>query len=78
MLWDRCKPLVQQEHQTVVISLHREAAAPEVRAPMADCVDETDELPFVGGEGAVTGSHQAAEVGDGVFVLDEHRPKAMG
>jgi hypothetical protein len=26
----------------------------------------------------VTGSHQAAEVGDGVFVLDEHSPKAMG
>ena len=44
---------------------------------MADGVDEANELPFIGGEGAVARSSRPAEVRDGMLVLDEHRPKTV-
>ena len=44
---------------------------------MADGVDEANELPFVGSEGAVARSNRPAEVGDGMLVLDEHRPETV-
>ena len=36
---------------------------------MPDGVDEADQLPLISGEGAVSRRDEAAEIGDGVFVL---------
>ena len=43
-----------------------------------DGVDEADQFPFVGGEGTVSRRDGPAEVGDRVFLLDEHCPEPVG
>ena len=45
---------------------------------MMDGVDEADQFPFVGGEGTVSRRDGPAEVGNQVFLLDEHCPETMG
>jgi hypothetical protein len=42
MLRDRCEVLVEEKFEVVVVRAYQEAAALEVRTPMADVVDETD------------------------------------
>jgi hypothetical protein len=69
MLRDHGEPLVQQEFETVVISTHDEAAAPQIRAPMADGVDEPDQLPLIRGERAVAWRDLPAEECERVFLL---------
>jgi hypothetical protein len=45
---------------------------------VTNSVDEADELPLVRGERAVPGRDRSAEVGDGVALLDQDRPEAVG
>ena len=77
VLRDRCKALVEEELQAIVVSPDGEAPAPEVRPPMPDGVNEADQFPLVSGERPVPRRGGAAEVGDGVFVLQQHRVEAM-
>jgi hypothetical protein len=78
VLGNHREPLVQQVFEAVMISLDEEASAPQVRPPVPDGMDEADELPLIGGEGAVPGRDRPAEEGDWVAVLYQHRPKPMG
>ena len=78
MLWDRREALVEEKFEVVVVRVHQEAASPEIRTPMMDGVDKADQFPFVGGEGTVSRHDGPAEVGDRVFLLDEHCPETVG
>lgn len=71
------QPLVQEKLEAEVVRPDKEAAPPEVRPPVSDGVNQPDELPLVGGEGAVTWGDGAAEVGHRVLVMDEHHPETM-
>lgn len=72
VLWDRHQALVEEEFEAIVVRSHQEASAPEVWAPMADGVDEADELLFVGSEGTVPWRDGPAEVGDPVLLQTCH------
>ena len=78
VLRDRGEALVEEELQAVVVRMHGEATSPQVRAPVSNGVDETDELSLVRGEGAMPWGHRSTEVSDGVLVLDQHSPEAVG
>ena len=64
--------------EAVVVGFDEEATAPQVRSPMTHGVDEANKLSLVCRERAMARCHRAAEEGDRVAVLDEHRAKAMG
>ena len=53
VLGNRGETLIQQVLEAVMIRLDEESAAPEVRSPVPYDVDEADELPLIGGEGAM-------------------------
>ena len=78
MLWDRREALVEEKFEAVVVRAHQEATSPEIRTPMTDGVDEADQFPFVGSEGTVSRRDGPAEVGDWVFLQDEHCPETVG
>jgi len=56
--------LIQQVLEAVMIRLDEEAAVPEIRPPVPDGVDETNELPFIGGKGAMARCDGSAEERD--------------
>ena len=60
-----------------MIRLDDESAAPEVRAPVPYGVDEADELPLIGGEGAMAWRDGAAKERNRVRVLDQHCAKPV-
>jgi len=77
VLRDRGQALVEEVFEAVVVRLDDEATAPKIRPPVPHRLDETNQLAFICGEGAVTGSDGSAEEGDRVAVLNEHRAKPM-
>ena len=74
---NRCESLVEEELQAIVVRPDGEAPAPEVWPPVPGGVDEADQFPLVSGEGPMSRYDEAAEVGDGVLVLQQHRAEAM-
>jgi hypothetical protein len=70
--------VVQQVLEAEVIGLDDEVAAPEVRPPVTNGVDEADELPLVCSERAVPGRNGPAKVGDRVALLDQDHLEAVG
>ena len=58
MLRDRGQLLVEEELETVVVHAYEKTPALEVQALVAEGVDEPDQLPFVGNEGAVAWRHR--------------------
>jgi hypothetical protein len=77
MLRDRREALIEQELQVVVIGFDEEATPLEVRPPIANGLDQADELAFVGGEGAVSWRYRPAEERHRVALLDEDRAEAV-
>jgi len=77
VLGNRCKALVQQIFQAVVVGLHEKTAPPQVWPPVPHGVHKPDQLLLVGREGAVARRDGPAEEGDGVALLDEHRAEPM-
>ena len=60
-----------------MIRLDKETAAPQVRSPVPDGVDEADEFPLISGEGAMPRRDRPAEEGKRMAVLDEHRAEPV-
>jgi hypothetical protein len=56
MLGDRGQPLVEEVLETEMISLDDEVPSPQVRPPVPDGLDQTDEFALVGGERAMRGA----------------------
>jgi len=77
VLRDRGETLVEEELQAIVVRPDDEAVAPEVWALVADGVNEADELPLIGGEGAMARRDGTTEEGDGVPVLEHHCSEAV-
>ena len=77
VLGNRGEPLIQQILQTVVVHLDDELATPQIQPPMSYGVYKANELPFVGGEGAMARRDGAADEGDRVGGLYEHRAEAV-
>lgn len=53
MLWNCREALIQEKFQAVVVGADEERPPPQVRASMADRLDEADQFPLVGGESGV-------------------------
>ena len=69
MLWNCRKPLVEHELEDVVISLDDEGTPPKIRAPMADRLDEADELALVRSRFEVPSRKGPTKERDGVPIL---------
>lgn len=54
-----------------MISSDAERPCPEVRSPVADGLNQLDELPFIGCQFGVSGSDRMAEEGDRALALVE-------
>jgi hypothetical protein len=72
---DRGEALV--EEVAVVVRLDDEAPPPEVRPPVSDRLDQSDELALVGRQCLVTRSDGTAEECHRVALLDEHGAKPV-
>ena len=77
VLWDGCKPLVEEILEAEVVGAHHEAASPQVWTPMADGEDEADQLSLIRGEGLVARCDGPAKEGEWVLVLDQHRAEPV-
>jgi hypothetical protein len=77
VLQNRGEALVEQVLETIVVRLDGETPPPKVWPPVANGLDQADELPLISCEGAVTWSHRPTEESDGVALLDEHRAEAV-
>lgn len=53
-----------------------EVAAPKVRPPMVDHLDQADRLLFICGEFQMTGRKWSSKEGEGTRALMEDHPKA--
>jgi hypothetical protein len=68
--------LIKQIFEVIVLSLDHECAAPEIRSPMANRMDEADELALVGRELCVACDDGPTEEGDRPCALVQDGAKA--
>jgi len=54
-----------------MIRPHSKGTAPEIGPPMANCLDETNQLPLIGWKLGMVGRHSAAEEGHRTISLVE-------
>jgi hypothetical protein len=69
MLRDHGELLVQEVLQAKVVGAHDELTQPKVRLPMADDLDQADQLTLVGDEFGMMGRHDPAEEGHKPLIL---------
>src|SRR6185312_15583282 len=77
MLRNSCQALVEKEFETEVISPYHKMAPPEVRSPMANSENQTDEFPFICCQGTVTSRGRPAKERHRMLVLEENGPEAV-
>ena len=77
VLRDRGEALVEEELQAVVVRPNRETSPPQVWPPVTNGVHQPDEFALVCSERTMARSDGAAEEGDGVLVLEQHRAETV-
>lgn len=75
MLWNCGEPLVEQELEAVMVRAHQELPTPKIRAPVAHCLDQANELTLVRRQLGMAGSNLATEESNGADALIQDRPK---
>lgn len=76
MLQNYGQALVEHEVEGIMICANDEVATPKVRPPMADRLDQADQLLFIRSEFQMTGHKRLAEEHEGTRALMEDHPKA--
>ena len=76
MLRNCCQSLVEDELQGLVVGADDERTNPKIRAPVANCLGQPNQFPFISCKATMAWRERAAEEGDRPAVLMEHRANA--
>lgn len=76
MLGNRGESLVQHEFEGVVVRSDDEVPTPQIGMPMADGLDQPNQLAFIGSKLEIARRKRSAEEGKCAVALMKHSPEA--